>query len=124
MPILESRLDPRDATFARNRDAMAALVADLNAKVAQVELGGGEAACAKHVARGKLLPRERVRALRAKSRFEYSPFSGISVSGAIPVCLNIAPSSTGRQSTPRPCFAASASIFCAARKPYGDDRSK
>ncbi len=63
MPILESRLDPRDATFARNRDAMAVLVADLNAKVAQVELGGGEAACAKHVARGKLLPRERVRAL-------------------------------------------------------------
>src|SRR5512137_2567627 len=63
MPILESRLDPRDATFARNRDAMAALVADLNARVAEVEKGGGEAACAKHVARGKLLPRERVRSL-------------------------------------------------------------
>ncbi len=63
MPVLETRLDPRDATFAKNRDAMAALVADLQAKVAEVERGGGEAACAKHVARGKLLPRERVRAL-------------------------------------------------------------
>src|SRR5512145_471025 len=63
MPVIESKLDPRDATFARNRDAMTALVADLAAKVAQIELGGGEAACAKHVARGKLLPRERVRAL-------------------------------------------------------------
>src|SRR5512137_1952797 len=63
MPILESKLDPRDATFARNRDAMTALVADLAAKVAHVEQGGGEAACAKHVARGKLLPRERVRTL-------------------------------------------------------------
>jgi len=63
MPFLETRLDPRDATFVRNRDAMAALVADLRAKVAEVEQGGGEAACAKHVARGKLLPRERVRAL-------------------------------------------------------------
>jgi 3-methylcrotonyl-CoA carboxylase beta subunit len=63
MPVLETRLDPRDATFAKNRDAMAALVADLKAKVAEVERGGGEAACAKHVARGKLLPRERVRAL-------------------------------------------------------------
>ena len=63
MPVIETRLDPRDATFARNRDAMAALVADLAAKVAQVEQGGGEAACAKHVARGKLLPRERVRTL-------------------------------------------------------------
>jgi 3-methylcrotonyl-CoA carboxylase beta subunit len=63
MPVLETRLDPRDATFVRNRDAMAALVADLRAKVAEVEQGGGETACAKHVARGKLLPRERVRAL-------------------------------------------------------------
>ena len=63
MPVIETRLDPRDATFAKNRDAMAALVADLKAKVAHVEQGGGAAACAKHVARGKLLPRERVRML-------------------------------------------------------------
>ena len=63
MPVIETRLDPRDATFVKNRDAMAALVADLRAKVAHVEQGGGEAACAKHVARGKLLPRDRVRAL-------------------------------------------------------------
>ncbi len=63
MPVIETRLDPRDATFAKNRDAMAALVADLRAKVAVIEAGGGEAACAKHVARGKLLPRDRIRAL-------------------------------------------------------------
>ena len=63
MPVLESKLDPRDATFATNRDAMGALVADLRAKVAAVEQGGGAAARARHVARGKLLPRDRVRAL-------------------------------------------------------------
>jgi 3-methylcrotonyl-CoA carboxylase beta subunit len=63
MPVIESRLDPRDATFVKNRDAMAVLAADLRAKVAAIEQGGGEAACARHVARGKLLPRERVRAL-------------------------------------------------------------
>jgi len=63
MPLIESRLDPRDATFVRNRDAMAALVADLREKVTIIEQGGGEAACARHAARGKLLPRERVRAL-------------------------------------------------------------
>ena len=55
------------------------------------------------------------RALRAKSSFEYSPFSGIVVSGAVPRCLNTTPSSIGFQSTPRPWRAASASIFCAAR---------
>jgi len=63
MPVIESRLDPRDATFVKNRDAMAALTADLRAKVAIIEQGGGEAACTRHVGRGKLLPRERVRAL-------------------------------------------------------------
>jgi 3-methylcrotonyl-CoA carboxylase beta subunit len=63
MPVIESKLDPRDATFAANRDAMSALVADLRATVAAIEEGGGAAARDKHVARGKLLPRERVRAL-------------------------------------------------------------
>ena len=60
MPALESKLDPRDATFAGNRDAMAALVADLRAKVEAVEQGGGAAARAKHVARGNPLPPQRL----------------------------------------------------------------
>src|SRR6266700_6491242 len=63
MPVIESRLDPRDASFARNRDALAALVADLRSKVATIEQGGGDVARARHVGRGKLLPRERVRGL-------------------------------------------------------------
>src|SRR6266704_1654674 len=63
MPVIESRLDPRDASFARNRAALAALVADLRTKVAAIEQGGGDVARARHAGRGKLLPRERVRAL-------------------------------------------------------------
>jgi 3-methylcrotonyl-CoA carboxylase beta subunit len=63
MAVIESTLDLRDPTAVKNREAMTALVADLRMKVAAIEQGGGEAACAKHVARGKLLPRERVRAL-------------------------------------------------------------
>ena len=63
MPVIETKLSTRDATFARNRDAMAALVADLRERIAAIEQGGGDAARARHVARGKLLPRERVRAL-------------------------------------------------------------
>ena len=63
MAVIESRLDTRDAAFAKNRDALAALVADLKAKVAAIEQGGGEAARARHAGRGKLLPRERVRML-------------------------------------------------------------
>ena len=63
MPVIETRLDTRDAIFARNRDALTALVADLKARVTEIEQGGGEAARTRHAGRGKLLPRERVRAL-------------------------------------------------------------
>ncbi len=51
------------ADFAANAEAMRALVDDLRAQVAKAELGGGEAARKRHLARGKLLPRERVAAL-------------------------------------------------------------
>ena len=56
-------MDARSPEFAANADAMRALVADLNAVAEQVRVGGGPVARDRHVARGKLLPRERVRAL-------------------------------------------------------------
>ncbi|PXX49103.1 carboxyl transferase domain-containing protein [Aquitalea magnusonii] len=63
MPVIESKLSPRSADFQANADKMRALVADLKQKVAQAALGGGEGPRAKHVARGKLLPRERINLL-------------------------------------------------------------
>ena len=63
MPALASKLSPRSVDFKANAAAMGALVDDLNAKLAQIALGGGEAARAKHVGRGKLLPRQRVEML-------------------------------------------------------------
>ncbi len=63
MTVIESRLNPRGEDFEANAAAMQALVADLKQKLALMAAGGGEAARAKHIARGKLLPRERVRLL-------------------------------------------------------------
>ncbi|MFM8899236.1 MAG: carboxyl transferase domain-containing protein [Burkholderiales bacterium] len=63
MPQLASKLSPRSDDFKTNAAAMQALVDDLNAKLARIALGGGDAARAKHVARGKLLPRDRVEML-------------------------------------------------------------
>ncbi len=63
MTVLDSQLNPRSAEFGANTAAMQALVDDLNARIAQAALGGGEAARAKHTGRGKLLPRERVQRL-------------------------------------------------------------
>ena len=60
MPALSSQLNPRSADFAANAAAMRALVDDLRQQLEKVAQGGGEAARAKHTARGKLLPRDRV----------------------------------------------------------------
>ncbi|MEI8158456.1 MAG: carboxyl transferase domain-containing protein, partial [Burkholderiales bacterium] len=60
MSILETQLNARSADFQSNAAAMRALVADLNAQTDKAAMGGGTAARAKHTARGKLLPRDRV----------------------------------------------------------------
>jgi 3-methylcrotonyl-CoA carboxylase beta subunit len=63
MSVIHSALDTRSAEFQDNRARMQALVADLRAKVEAVKDGGGARARERHLARGKLLPRERVRRL-------------------------------------------------------------
>ena len=63
MPVLESKVDRKSAEFAANTAAMQALVYQLRTRLADIVQGGGEAARAKHVARGKLLPRDRVEML-------------------------------------------------------------
>jgi 3-methylcrotonyl-CoA carboxylase beta subunit len=57
---LRSAIDPTSSDFARNADAMKALVAELRDKLAIAAGGGGEAARARHAARGKMLARGRV----------------------------------------------------------------
>src|SRR6187402_1873041 len=63
MPLLETKVDRNSPEFAANSAALRALVGELRARQAKTALGGGEAARAKHVARGKLLPRDRVEML-------------------------------------------------------------
>ncbi|MSP83998.1 MAG: methylcrotonoyl-CoA carboxylase [Alphaproteobacteria bacterium] len=60
MPVLTTVLDPRSDAFRANASRMGGLVEDLRAKVAAVALGGDSDSRARHVGRGKLLPRERV----------------------------------------------------------------
>ncbi len=63
MAVLESSVNPRSKAFRTNAKEMAALVEDLRGQVAKVSAGGGERAMQRHVDRGKLPPRERVRRL-------------------------------------------------------------
>ncbi|MEL6373206.1 MAG: carboxyl transferase domain-containing protein [Pseudomonadota bacterium] len=63
MTRLSSALSPDSEDFKSNRAAMAALVADLDAKRRIASAGGSERSRARHIDRGKLLPRERVNRL-------------------------------------------------------------
>ena len=77
MPTVKSKLDTSSPAFAANAEQMRAVVAELHAHTARVSEGGGKEANAKHAARGKLLPRDRVKALLdAGSPFlEFSPLA-------------------------------------------------
>jgi len=63
MPAFRSAIDPRTDAFRENAATMRALVADLRDKVEKIAQGGGDAARQKHLSRGKLLPRDRIRTL-------------------------------------------------------------
>jgi 3-methylcrotonyl-CoA carboxylase beta subunit len=63
MAVIKSRLKPQSPEFQAAAQAMRALVHALNSRLATARAGGGEAARARHVARGKLPVRERISVL-------------------------------------------------------------
>jgi len=63
MPVLATQIQPRDDSFQASAARMRALVAELQACLGHVAEGGGAQAQARHTARGKLLPRERIELL-------------------------------------------------------------
>jgi len=63
MTVLASQLSAGSEAFRTNAQAMRVQVDELRALAARIAQGGSEAARAKHVARGKLLVRERIDAL-------------------------------------------------------------
>ncbi len=63
MPVLPTSVNPRSAEFQENSAAMQRQLEEFHARQAQVRAGGSERARQRHVARGKLLPRERVELL-------------------------------------------------------------
>jgi 3-methylcrotonyl-CoA carboxylase beta subunit len=63
MARLETSLDRRSETYRQNQAALAQAVAALRQNVDKVAEGGGATARERHLKRGKLLPRDRVRTL-------------------------------------------------------------
>ncbi|WP_353151298.1 carboxyl transferase domain-containing protein [Pollutimonas bauzanensis] len=87
MPVIESRINPRSQAFIDNASAMQEQVDDLQKQLTQTALGGSESARAKHLARGKLLPRDRVERLLDPG----TPFLELSPLAAHNVYNNAAP---------------------------------
>jgi 3-methylcrotonyl-CoA carboxylase beta subunit len=63
MNLLPTKIQPRSEEFLANAAAMRALVQELRQQAEHAGRGGGTAACEKHLARGKLLVRDRIERL-------------------------------------------------------------
>ncbi|MBC7728496.1 MAG: methylcrotonoyl-CoA carboxylase, partial [Microbacteriaceae bacterium] len=81
MAALTTQLNARSADFRSNADAMRLLIDDLNTRLEIIAQGGGEAARAKHLSRGKLLPRDRVEMLLDPGTpfLEIAPLAGLNL---------------------------------------------
>jgi acetyl-CoA carboxylase carboxyltransferase component len=84
---LESHVDPSGEEFRRNRERMAALVAELRERTAAVRQGGGEKYLQRHREQGKLPARERIAGLLDPG----SPFLELSPLAAWDLYENEAP---------------------------------
>lgn len=67
MPIIQSKINPKAEDFKANKAHMMTQVTELRATVANIMLGGGQASRERHLARDKLLPRDRIEALIDKN---------------------------------------------------------
>jgi 3-methylcrotonyl-CoA carboxylase beta subunit len=63
MTVLTSELDPGAAAAQDNRSAMLAAIERIGGLAGQITRGGSQASRARHLDRGKLLPRDRVAGL-------------------------------------------------------------
>lgn len=63
MAVIQSKINTRSTEFSDNATHLRVLTRDLREKLELIKKGGGEKAQAKHQARGKLLPRDRINAL-------------------------------------------------------------
>jgi len=80
MPVIKSDIDPLSDDYIANKNTMETLVADLQDKISNIESGGAEKYRERHLSRGKLLPRDRIRRLLDKGS-AFLEFSQLAAEG-------------------------------------------
>jgi 3-methylcrotonyl-CoA carboxylase beta subunit len=83
MSAFQTQVNPQDPNFQANAKAMAAVVKDLQEKIAVIQEGGDQKARERHKQHGKLLPRERLQLLLDEGTefLELSPLAGYELYG-------------------------------------------
>lgn len=78
MPVLKSQITTDSSEFQENANEMESLVSELHNHFERIEQGGSQSARDKHIARGKLLPRQRLEQLLDTNTpfLELSHFAG------------------------------------------------
>src|SRR5262249_27366870 len=82
-PVIESRIDARGPEFRASYEANTAAIEKLRTALREATVGGGEKYTGRHVASGKLLPRERIELLLDRDAYflELCPLAGMGVPG-------------------------------------------
>ncbi len=77
-PVLRSKADPRSETYRANREANLAALAEVDGALQKANAGGGEKYVSRHLARGRILPRQRIEMLLDRDSFflEIAPLAG------------------------------------------------
>ena len=85
-PILRSKVDPSSTSFLGNYEANLASVEEMHAALARANVSGGDKYRARHVERGRILPRRRIEMLLDRDSYflEIGALAGAGIKGEVP----------------------------------------
>ena len=86
MQAIKSVVNPQDETYQTNYTANSSAVERLKSELARSTKGGGEQYVKRHLARGRLLPRERIEMLLDEGSYflEIAPLAGYGMENESP----------------------------------------
>ena len=84
-PVLRSKADTKSETYEANREGNLAALEVLNEALAKANGGGGEKYVSRHLARGRILPRQRIEMLLDRDSFflEIAALAGHGMKGEV-----------------------------------------